>query len=182
MNALEHQVFLNAPIGLTYTEHRVIKTCNPTFCTMFGYEKHELIDQSMSLLYATDEEFERVGKIWDRALRQSGYHDDVRIMQRKDGSLFWVRGRGNSLNPSDPWQGGVWSYEDLSAQKDIIELSPRERQICMLLTEGQSAKDMGRILDISPRTVEAHRANLMKKYEVKSTSELIARLASMPLI
>ncbi len=176
-----HEMLAHAPIGIVYTKQRMIMSCNNQFCEMFGYEEDELVGQSMAILYASTDEYQKIGQIWDKVLRKSGYHDDVRIMKRKNGNLFWVRGRGKSLTPDEPFLSGVWTYEDLSIHKSVIEVSPRERQVCMLLIEGRSAKDIARKLDISPRTAEAHRANLMKKYGTKTTGELIARLATTPM-
>jgi FixJ family two-component response regulator len=52
-------------------------------------------------------------------------------------------------------------------------LSSRERDVLGLLTSGASNKDAGRQLGISPRTIEYHRANLMKKLGAKNATELI---------
>jgi PAS domain S-box-containing protein len=55
-------------------------------------------------------------------------------------------------------------------------LSPRERQILRGLIAGMSNKEIARRLDLSPRTVEMHRSNLLKDIGVRSTSAAI-RLA-----
>ncbi len=55
----------------------------------------------------------------------------------------------------------------------IVELTPRERQIVQLLAEGKSNKDVARILGISVKTAETHRANIMHKLELHSVSELV---------
>lgn len=57
-------------------------------------------------------------------------------------------------------------------------LTPRE---CMILAEvvrGHSSKDVARALHISPRTVEFHRANLLKKFSAKNTAELVRKVLS----
>jgi len=60
---------------------------------------------------------------------------------------------------------------------EIVELmrslTARERDVLDGLVAGRSNKDIGRDLDISPRTVEIHRANLMRKMRATSLSELI---------
>jgi two-component system response regulator FixJ len=53
-------------------------------------------------------------------------------------------------------------------------LSPREREVMALLTSGLSNKEIARKLDLSPRTVETHRAHVMHKMGVGNTAELIA--------
>jgi two-component system, NarL family, response regulator NreC len=52
-------------------------------------------------------------------------------------------------------------------------LSPREREVLKLAAEGKSSAEIGKALMISPRTVETHRANLMKKLGMHNQAELI---------
>jgi DNA-binding NarL/FixJ family response regulator len=52
-------------------------------------------------------------------------------------------------------------------------LTSREREIVQLLAEGQSSKDVSNLLNISVKTVETHRANIMRKLELHSLSELV---------
>ena len=52
-------------------------------------------------------------------------------------------------------------------------LSERERQVMDQLVVGGSSKDIGRALDISPRTVEIYRAKLMAKTQAASLQELV---------
>jgi DNA-binding NarL/FixJ family response regulator len=51
-------------------------------------------------------------------------------------------------------------------------LTDREREVLTLLARGLSSKEIGSKLDISVRTVETHRANLMRKLGVKSVALL----------
>ena len=52
-------------------------------------------------------------------------------------------------------------------------LSPREREILKLLAEGLSVKDIATHLDLSVKTVEVHKYNMMKKIDVHDRAELI---------
>lgn len=52
-------------------------------------------------------------------------------------------------------------------------LTPREREVFKLLAEGLSTRGTAEQLGISPKTVEAHRRNIMEKLNVKSVSELV---------
>jgi DNA-binding NarL/FixJ family response regulator len=52
-------------------------------------------------------------------------------------------------------------------------LSAREREIVQLLAEGNSNKDIARVLDISVKTAETHRSNVMRKMGFDSLAELV---------
>ncbi len=53
-------------------------------------------------------------------------------------------------------------------------LSPREREIVQLLAEGKSNKDVARTLEITVKTAETHRSNIMRKMQFGSLSDLIS--------
>jgi len=63
---------------------------------------------------------------------------------------------------------------DIAAR--VESLSPRERQVMEGLVAGLSNKQIARDYDISPRTIEVYRANVMTKMQAGSLSELV-RLA-----
>jgi DNA-binding NarL/FixJ family response regulator len=52
-------------------------------------------------------------------------------------------------------------------------LTTREREILQLLAEGKSSKEVAGTLDISVKTAETHRSNLMRKLNMHSVSELV---------
>jgi two-component system, LuxR family, response regulator FixJ len=57
----------------------------------------------------------------------------------------------------------------------VATLSERERQVLDHLIAGGTSKEIGRALEISPRTVEIYRAKLMAKTQVNSLQELVRR-------
>jgi two-component system response regulator FixJ len=61
----------------------------------------------------------------------------------------------------------------LEIQSRIASLSPRERQVMDGLIAGLSNKLIAREYDISPRTIEVYRANVMTKMQATSLSELV---------
>ena len=60
-----------------------------------------------------------------------------------------------------------------SSKPSSHNLTPRERQILKLLAEGKANKEVATAFGLSIKTVEAHRANLMRKLDLRSLSELI---------
>jgi DNA-binding NarL/FixJ family response regulator len=67
------------------------------------------------------------------------------------------------------------SYRDVTASEDdpYDRLNDREREILQLILEGNTNKEIAGTLFISPKTVDNHRTNLMKKLNVHSVSELV---------
>jgi len=59
-----------------------------------------------------------------------------------------------------------------SAQDDFV-VTAREREIIQLVAEGQSSKEAAATLGISVKTIEAHRANIMRKLRLRSVSDLV---------
>jgi DNA-binding NarL/FixJ family response regulator len=66
------------------------------------------------------------------------------------------------------YKGGTYRQVEEEQQ-----LTPRQREVLQLLVEGRSAKEIAHLLNISPRTVEFHKYNLMSKLNLKSVSALI---------
>jgi DNA-binding NarL/FixJ family response regulator len=52
-------------------------------------------------------------------------------------------------------------------------LTDREKEVLQLLAEGKSNKEVATLLDLSPYTVETHRANLMQKLNLHNTAEIV---------
>ncbi len=63
--------------------------------------------------------------------------------------------------------------ETVVSATDMNMLSRRELDIINLIKEGQSSKEIARQLDISLKTVEVHRYNILKKLNLKNTAALV---------
>jgi len=62
------------------------------------------------------------------------------------------------------------------------EITPREKEVLELVAGGRSTKQIADKLKISIRTVESHRINMLKKFDVSNTAELIKRAIELKLI
>lgn len=69
--------------------------------------------------------------------------------------------------------------DDRDARERYAQLSAREREVLGLIVAGLTNKEIGRALDVSPRTVETHRASLFAKLEAESLAQLIRRYAAL---
>jgi len=66
--------------------------------------------------------------------------------------------------------------------QDSRMLSPREREIFVLLAQGRKNRDIGAQLCISTRTVDTHRSNILKKLGLHSNAELVRLAISEGLV
>ena len=58
-------------------------------------------------------------------------------------------------------------------ESSAVAVTAREREIIQLVAEGQSNKEAASTLGISVKTIEAHRANVMRKLQLRSVSDLV---------
>src|SRR3984893_14791583 len=71
---------------------------------------------------------------------------------------------GGYLGRDEPTAGGGWC---------LPALTPREREVVELLGGGVSTKEVACDLDLSVKTAETHRSNIMRKLNLHSVSELV---------
>lgn len=77
--------------------------------------------------------------------------------------------------------------EIISAFRDhrdlpIIQLTDREREVLRLVVKGYTSKKMAGILCLSPRTVDHHRAKLLKKFKMKNTVDLVKHVVRNSIV
>ncbi|GAB5387209.1 MAG: response regulator [Alphaproteobacteria bacterium] len=65
---------------------------------------------------------------------------------------------------------------DLTVACEKLGLTNREAEIAIALTSGQTSKEIARSLNISPRTVDTHRRNILHKADARNTAELLTVL------
>jgi DNA-binding CsgD family transcriptional regulator len=63
--------------------------------------------------------------------------------------------------------------EDDNGRKNGLRLTARQKQILQLLAEGKSSKEVAVALNISVKTAETHRANIMRRLDCHSVTELV---------
>jgi PAS domain S-box-containing protein len=176
--------FEQAPVGMVLSRHRMIVDCNVQLCEMFGASRSDLVGQSFLVLYPSLAEFERIGKRMEPILNASGRYADNRMMKRLGslhgafaGETFWCHVSGRALNRAAPHEAGIWTFEDLGSRRVAkAQLTPREREVAAQVMKGLTSKEIGKALAISHRTVEIHRARLMRKYAAATTAELVQKL------
>ena len=69
-----------------------------------------------------------------------------------------------------------------SDQPSSSQLTPRQREVLKLLAQGQSSKEIARLLDLSLKTVDTHRSQLMKQLDIHEVTGLVRYAIRVGLI
>ncbi|RQP04229.1 MAG: PAS domain S-box protein [Paracoccus sp. BP8] len=169
--------FQNAPDATLVLAERVIVRANLMVETVFGWPPRELEGQSMRMLYPGETDFELVGERARKALQERPFYRDERFMRRKDGRIVWMEGRGRTMDQDDPHRLAIWTYRPLESSVGAGSLlTATEKRIAGYLVNGFTSKEIAKSLACSPRTVEVHRANMIRKTGVRNSFELVRRL------
>ena len=174
---LDSLAFEESPAAQIITNDRRILRCNKSFACLFGYTVAELENQLILKLYPTSADYHEIGDRCLKALQDSTSYEDERFMQHKNGQIFWARARGVTLTPDQPFKLMVWSFDRIRHNETkTTELTPREQEISGFIVNGLTCKETAAALGISHRTVEVHRARVMKKLGAKNTAELVSKI------
>ncbi|HEJ6996284.1 TPA: response regulator [Serratia marcescens] len=78
--------------------------------------------------------------------------------------------------------GGVYLMPEIAQQLARVKVDPltrREREIALLLAQGQEVREIAAALGLSPKTVHVHRANLFAKLGINNNVELARRMLNL---
>jgi PAS domain S-box-containing protein len=177
----ERLAFLHAPDATLILADRVILRASLRVADVFGWAPAEIEGQSIRLLYPGQSDYEVIGERARRALREQPVYHDERFMRRKDGQVVWMEGAGSVLDSIDPERLAIWTYRPVdrkAGQFGLLTLT--EKRIARYLVNGFTSKEIALTLACSHRTVEVHRANMIRKMQVRNSFELVRKLLMAP--
>lgn len=181
-----------SPIAAVISNPRLpdnpIVDCNDAFVALTGYSASEIIGRNCRFLAGPDTE-EQLTEQLRGAIRERRPALVEILNYKKDGSAFRnavlvapIFGSGGALEYFLGSQMEVGDAATLltdrqaDARRRIEGLSPRQREVLLLMAAGQLNKQMGFELGLSERTVKMHRAALLRALGVETNADAI-RLA-----
>lgn len=90
--------------------------------------------------------------------------------------------RGETYVSNEVSRKTLLQYSKGATGDPLSGLTPRQREILILITEGLNTKDIGRRLNISAKTVESHRAQLMERLDIHDVAGLVRYAIKMGLV
>jgi len=95
-----------------------------------------------------------------------------------DELLLAIRRIQDGKNYLSPFLSQDFADDVISAYRNnrsspFETLTNREREVLKLVVDGHTSKVIAKMLFLSPRTVDHHRANLLRKFDMKSSVDLV---------
>ena len=112
-----------------------------------------------------------------RSIALSMHHDAIWVQRALEAGAWGYLLKGSGINDLITAICSVADgerYLSTSAQNASIKLglSSREKEVLTLVAQGHTSKEISALLNISPRTVEHHRSNLMDKLKIHDVAGL----------
>ena len=108
----------NASVGIAFVRNRTIQRCNRFLEEMAGAGPGELVGASSSVLFASHADWEEAGRLAYRGTSPGETHNAEYRFKRRDGSTFRCRARGRRIDAGEPEQEWIWSFEDVTAERE----------------------------------------------------------------
>lgn len=111
----EKETLLNTvSTGIALLKDRRYVWVNRAMSEISGYAEEELIGQPTGCMYASQEDFKRVGEEAYRLLARGVRYETGIAIRRKNGEQRWVRVNGRAIDPCDLAKGSIWVMEDVT--------------------------------------------------------------------
>ncbi len=110
-------IFRSAPAGIGVVVNRVIKEANERLCEMTGYRREELIDKNALILYPTQEEFDRAGRVKYDLIEKFGHGSVETRWRRKDGRVVDVLLSSSPIDRDNMQSGVTFTALDITERK-----------------------------------------------------------------
>jgi PAS domain S-box-containing protein len=112
-------VLKGSPAGIGLVVNRVFQWMNDKLLSMMGYSREELIGQSSRILYASEAEFKRIGRVTQTQLKRDGWGEVDTQWLRQDGCPMEIYVSVVAVDPADLSAGVVFTAMDITARKRV---------------------------------------------------------------
>lgn len=147
-----------SPVGIGLVVDRKLSWTNERMRELFGFNPDEdyYMGQSAEVIYASKEEYERIGQIFYKDLTEGKIAEVDTKLKRKDGSIFDGHIIMSFLDPSNPIKGAIATISDISWRKEVEEKLKNSEERLRILFE--YAPDAYFLTDLKGTFVEGNKA------------------------
>lgn len=174
-------IFQNALVGIVHLRHRRIVACNRRFEELFGYEPREMIGLTTRILYTDPAAFDLLGREAYAKLGRGESYTAELTMRRKNCDDFAGAIYGRAIDPSQPDEGSIWIYADISERKQAEQaLAEQQKQLEHMVR--QRTADLASALTaarVAEKTKDAFLANI--SHELRTPLNAVIGLSDLAL-
>ena len=190
------RIFNNIVEGVlfAYLENKRFVTGNKAICQMLGYNTEDIPNLEMTSIYPPEDSYHLTEQFEKQADGEFVFRKGIPV-RRKDGSYIYVdffsvplifSGKTYLLSflREIPPRKVESILSEITSDDSYANqlLTETEIKILRLIVKGMSNKEIAQLFHRSMRTIENHRAHIMKKLCVDSSVELVRRAIAMGLV
>jgi len=117
VNSVQSLILDNSAVAISFVRNQVFEWVNSRMPELFGFPIDQLRGSPTRIIFPSDGAYEWIGfETYPMLALGRKVHLELE-MQRADGTLFWCRTEVKALHPSNPQDGSVWIWEDITARK-----------------------------------------------------------------
>jgi diguanylate cyclase (GGDEF)-like protein/PAS domain S-box-containing protein len=149
-------VMAAAPLGIGFTRHQRFELISKAWCRMLQREESELLGSPARQIFASDDDYERLGTQVREAFGRAGDYAGEWRFRRKDGSEFWGQLCGRPVDPLDVGAGTIWTLSDISdsrASRESLEWSAKHDPLTGLANRAAFEERLKAVIDHPPAAV-----------------------------
>jgi len=124
--------------GVAVLKDRKYVWVNRAMSEISGYAEHEMLGNTTGIMYASESEYERVGKDAYAAMCGGGVYEDEILIRCKNRETRWVRVKGRPLDAADPGKGSIWIMGDINERTQLRKADAILQTILNYLPSGVS--------------------------------------------
>ncbi|MFH1061714.1 MAG: PAS domain S-box protein [Candidatus Omnitrophota bacterium] len=128
-------IFRAAPVGIGMIINRIFQWTNPRVSELTGYSQEELTGQSTRMLYPTEEEFLRVGRVKYDQIKISGTGTVETSWICKDGTVKQILVSTSYIDPNHSEKGAIFTALDITKNKETEKRLGQTKENFRLLAE-----------------------------------------------
>ena len=166
------EAILNAaPVGIGLVKNRVFGWVSSRMSEMLGYSADELVGQSARVIYESQEEFDRVGRVKYSEIKERGIGGVETRFKCKNGRVIDVFLCSSALDPADPSRGAIFTVLDITERKQGEQAMTESEEKYRRLVESS----IDGILIVQGAKIRFANQALVDMYGASKTEEVIGQ-------